>query len=142
MNTDKNEGPTNQQEITEETEKAENRHSPLFSLFAPVQSDGLSASRGDTFRRAFAFPGVSGDFRVPYFLVILLFRPSSLLRSASYGRHFSVLFFAPWRLCVRAISSGQRLLCSLRLAHALGERRREASSIGRRGLLSARSRLT
>jgi hypothetical protein len=34
MNTDKKERPTNQQEITEETE---NWHSPLFSLFAPVQ---------------------------------------------------------------------------------------------------------
>src|SRR6185312_14477769 len=37
MNTDKKEGPTNQQETTEVTEKAENRHSPLFSPFAPVQ---------------------------------------------------------------------------------------------------------
>jgi hypothetical protein len=34
MNTDKKERRTDEQEITEETE---NRHSPLFSLFAPVQ---------------------------------------------------------------------------------------------------------
>jgi hypothetical protein len=44
------------------------------SANSAVKSDELSARRWDTFRRAFVFPGGSGDFLVPYFLVILRLR--------------------------------------------------------------------